>query len=527
MIQEYEKANRNYTEFEKLVFTKDGKPVYIRQLRWTDECLIKELFESLSRQSIYFRFQRYWKSVPAEIIAYFTKVDCNLNVGMVAVEKRPPDERVLGLCSILRKAGSIKGEIGVVVRDEWQGIGVGAELLLASLHPARRLGMKELWGIASPENVTMLALANKLGFTVGKYQGSDLSEMKMHFNEQTEVDSTNVPISWRSSMTVLEKGQNVLLMDPDPDKARQFFQRKSRAMTDKRMTVKEAVEKFIPDGSYLAIGGFGANRIPTSVLHEILRKRRKNLGFLGHTSTHDFQILCAGKCIDRVDASYIVGLEARGLSPNARRVMESGEVQVTEWTNYTLLARLRAAAEGVSFTIARCMLGTDTFKMSAAKTIECPFTGHKYAALPAVWPDVAAIHVHEADIYGNSHIRGISISDLELARASKRLIITTERFVRNDAIRLNPTKTVIPFYLVDAVVEVPYGSYPGNMAYEYFSDEEHLKQWLRVEKDPDEFSRFLDKYIYGVSTFEQYLELCGGLSRMQELRNLENPVDRL
>lgn len=328
-------------------------------------------------------------------------------------------------------------------------------------------------------------------------------------------------------MNVVDEGNNELFMDPDPDKTRDFFKKKSRSMTDKRTTVKEAVEKFIPDGSYLAIGGFGANRIPTSILHEILRQRRKNLGFLGHTSTHDFQILCAGNCIDRVDAAYIVGLEARGLSPNARRVMESGKVKVTEWTNYALTVRLRAAAEGVSFGIARCMLGTDTLKMSAAKVIECPFTKKKYVALPAVWPDVAAIHVHEADIYGNCHIRGISIADLELARAARHVIITTERLVGNHAIRLNPTRTVIPFYLVDAVIEVPYGSYPGNMAYEYFSDEEHLKQWLEVEKDPDEFAKFLDKYIYNVATFEEYLELCGGIAKMKELRNLEGLVDRL
>ncbi len=337
----------------------------------------------------------------------------------------------------------------------------------------------------------------------------------------------DAPIIRRCNMRVLEEGNNVLFMDPDPDKAREIFQNKSRAMTDKRTTVKEAVEQFIPDGCYLGIGGFGANRIPTAVLHEILRQRRKDLGFLGHTSTHDFQLLCAGKCINRVDASYIVGLEARGLSPNARRVMESGEVQVTEWTNYALTVRLRAAAEGVSFGIARCMLGTDTLKMSAAKVIECPFTGKKYVALPAVWPDVAAIHVHEADIYGNCHIRGISVADLELARAAKHVIITTERLVGNHVIRLNPTRTVIPFYLVDAVIEVPYGSYPGNMAYEYFSDEDHLKQWLKVEKDPDEFAKFLDKYIYNVSAFEEYLELCGGFAKMKELRNLEGLVDRL
>jgi len=327
-------------------------------------------------------------------------------------------------------------------------------------------------------------------------------------------------------MKVLEQGANPLFMDPDPDKARRFFAGKPRAMRDKRMTEKEAVDRFVPDGCYLAVGGFGANRIPTAVVHEILRARRKNLGFFGHTSTHDFQLLCAGRCFDRVDVAYIVGLEARGLSPNARRYMESGAVQVCEWTNYALAARLKAAAEGVSFAVIRSMLGTDTLRMSGAKVIACPFTGKRFAAVPAVWPDVAVIHVHAADIYGNCQIRGISIADLELARAARHLIITAERLVDNAAIRATPTKTVIPFYLVDAVIEVPFGSYPGNMPYLYFSDEQHLAEWLSAEKDPAGFERFLDHYIYGVSCFEEYLERCGGLKRLKELQKLETLVDR-
>jgi glutaconate CoA-transferase, subunit A len=326
-------------------------------------------------------------------------------------------------------------------------------------------------------------------------------------------------------MRELDEGANRLFMDPDPDAARNFFRQKPRAMVDKRMTAKEAVEKLVPDGCYLAIGGFGANRIPNEIVHEIVRSGRKNLGFLGHTSTHDFQVLAAGKCFDRLDCAYIIGLEARGLSPNARRYMESGAVEVTEWSNYALAARLRAAAEGVPFGVIRCMLGTDTMRKSAAKIIDCPFTGKKLAAVPAVWPDVSAIHVHEADIYGNSVIRGISVADLELARASKRLIITTEKIVPNSEIREDPTRTSIPFYMVDAVVESPYGSYPGNMPYLYFSDEVHLREWLHAEKDPEDFKKFLDHYVYGVSSFEEYLERCGGLRRIEELQKIENVIE--
>src|SRR5262249_7435972 len=149
------------------------------------------------------------------------------------------------------------------------------------------------------------------------------------------------------------------------------------------------------DGDYLAIGGFGADRIPTAVCHEILRQNKQNLRFAGHTATHDFQILCAGngmgrgKTLAAVGIAYVVGLEARGLSAHARRVMESGEVRFTEWSNYMLAVRFRAAAMGVPFLPARTMLGTDTFRHSAACEITCPFTGLKLAAIPALFPDVA------------------------------------------------------------------------------------------------------------------------------------------
>ena len=324
---------------------------------------------------------------------------------------------------------------------------------------------------------------------------------------------------------VVAQGEGPLFMSPDADKAREFFRHKERALVNKVMSVKEAVDLFIRDGDYLAIGGFGANRIPTAICHEIVRQKKKNLAFAGHTSTHDFQILVAGEVLNRCDIAYIVGLEARGLSPNARRYMESGKVECCEWSNYGLALRLKAAAMGISFIPGRNLMGTDTFKYSAAKVVRCPFTGQLYSLYPALWPDVSAVHVHEADNCGNARIRGISVADLELARASKHLIITCERLVHNEEIRNDPTYTVIPYYLVDAVCEVPFGSYPGNMAYEYFSDEDHLRLWMETEKDPEKFKKFLDKYIYETKDFNEYMELCGGIPRISELRAQENLIE--
>ena len=148
-------------------------------------------------------------------------------------------------------------------------------------------------------------------------------------------------------MKVLEEGKGRLFTDPDPDKAREFFRNKSRKLENKLMPLKTAIEKFVHDGEYLAIGGFGANRTPIAACHEILRQGRKHMGFAGHTSTHDFQILCAGEVFDKCDIAYIIGLEARGLSNCARKYMQSGKVEICEWTNYALAARLRAAAAGV------------------------------------------------------------------------------------------------------------------------------------------------------------------------------------
>lgn len=322
-------------------------------------------------------------------------------------------------------------------------------------------------------------------------------------------------------MDVVDQGIRELFMSPDMDEARAFFKDKDRALVSKVMTAKQAVERFVHDGDYIAMGGFGGVRFSTLILHEIVRQGRKGLGVSGHTATHDFQILVAGECFDRCDAAYIVGLEARGVSTAARKYMESGKVRVTDWSNAGLAWRYKAAALGVPFIPGRSVLGTDTFCNSAIKVVVDPFTGAKVGLYPALYPDVAMIHVHEADIYGNARIRGNVIADDDLARAAKRLIITTERLVPHDEIRREPDRTIIPFYLVDAVVEAPYGSFPGNMPYEYYSDEAHLRKWLAVEKDPAAYRAFLDEYLFGCHDHFEYLQKCGGLEHMMELRRLE------
>src|SRR5579884_2785363 len=95
-------------------------------------------------------------------------------------------------------------------------------------------------------------------------------------------------------MKPLSQGEGALFADPCADAARQFFATKPRARVDKVTTPAEAVSRLVQDGDYLAIGGFGAARLPTAVVHEVVRQGKQDLRFAGHTATHDFQVLCAG-----------------------------------------------------------------------------------------------------------------------------------------------------------------------------------------------------------------------------------------
>ena len=163
---------------------------------------------------------------------------------------------------------------------------------------------------------------------------------------------------------------------------------------------------------------------------------------------------------------------------------------------------------------------TLSLNINGQKVVVDPFTGAKVALLPALVLDVALIHVHRADKYGNCQIEGISGFAAEMARACKRLIISAEEIVPTDEIRKYPDRTIIPYFLVDAVVHAPYGSYPGEMAYMYGRDEPAIKEWVDMSKTAEGSKAYLDKFIYDVKDHGEYLKRIGDerLKRCVELR---------
>src|SRR3990167_1874186 len=98
------------------------------------------------------------------------------------------------------------------------------------------------------------------------------------------------------STSSFTKQQHELFGFTSPDELREINHKKNRAMVSKLTGLASTVKKFVKDGDYLGIGGFGMDRVPTAALHEIVRQKKKNLTLAGHTATHDGQILFAGGC---------------------------------------------------------------------------------------------------------------------------------------------------------------------------------------------------------------------------------------
>ena len=313
-----------------------------------------------------------------------------------------------------------------------------------------------------------------------------------------------------------ESGLGELIQPPDVEGFRRWLrENKSMALEDKLMTEREAVERFVHDGDYLGFELYGTCRCPMSISREIVRQGKKRLRLAGQ-GLNEVDLLIAAGLVDKLDQTYI-GYEVHGLSNILRRAAEGGRLKIVEWSNAAMAWRFKAAALGVPFIPVRSMLGTDTLKYSAAKVVRDPFTGVKLTLLPALILDVGIIHVHRADRYGNCQIDGISGFAAEMARASKRLIISAEEIIDTEEIRRYPERTIIPYFLVDAVVHAPFGSHPGDMAYLYDRDEEHLREFLEATKTEEGTQKYLEKYVYGVRDHQEYLELIGE-ERLEELR---------
>jgi acyl CoA:acetate/3-ketoacid CoA transferase alpha subunit len=330
-------------------------------------------------------------------------------------------------------------------------------------------------------------------------------------------------------MKILERGTQFARPKITPNDFREWNkQNKPREMIDKVMDPKTAVKKFMKDGDIISISGCSFVRIPVAILHEVVRQRIKDLYVGCGTRSIDVNFLTDNGLVSHLDPGYIIGLEVLGLPKMSRKIVEQavtkGEITLTEWDNASMAWRHKAAAMGIPFMPVRHMMGSDGFKYSGAVKVQCPFTDEELVLVPALFTDVALIHVHESDIYGNARITsGAIVEDWGKVRGSKRVILSTEKIVDTEDIRKESDRTFVPYFYVDAVVEAPYGSHPGNMPGMYYVDIEHLIEYRKACEDTTgkALKEYYNNYVFGVDSFEEYLKKIGGKKKLKFLEDLE------
>ncbi len=304
-----------------------------------------------------------------------------------------------------------------------------------------------------------------------------------------------------------------------PDDFREHVRdRKGRNPASKLCSAGEAVETFVRDGDYIVYDFSSLTRGPQALVREVIRQRRKDLWIGAEFTLHESSLLVGAGCASRIDVGFL------GYGNYIGRAVCAGRVRVYEWTNGGLALRILAGARGVPFLPSRDLLGSDNMKVSAARTIEDPYTGGPVCVVPALNPDVAFLHVHQADETGNARIFGTNLFALEAALASFRVVVSAEEIIETDEFRKDPMRTTIPFFLVDAVVHAPFGAYPGAMPARYEIDLDHVDRLNSLDTD-ERMRAYLEENVYSVSDHEEFLDRRVGAKRMRDLRRRATIVE--
>lgn len=293
---------------------------------------------------------------------------------------------------------------------------------------------------------------------------------------------------------------------------RKRTQARDRSLREKVMSLEEAC-RFVNAGDHVALGGSTASRTPIAMLWALIRAGKKDLSFSrGIVSTEGDLIFASGLGRHIMTSWFSQGI-VWGVSRVMRHFTEKKEGVFEEWSHMAVGLRYRAGAMGVPFLPMRSMMGSGVAERvkDQIREIDCPYTGEKLLLIPALNPDVALIHVQRCDPYGNAQLDGLLFMDLDIAMAANRVILTTERIVSNDQIRRAPDQTKIPFFTVDAVVEVPYGCAPHECygAYEpLFSHMDYYAELTR--KDPLAGAKeYLGRFYHEPKDWTDYLSRIG------------------
>ncbi len=297
-------------------------------------------------------------------------------------------------------------------------------------------------------------------------------------------------------------------------------------IADKLMSLEEAVRRFIKDGSQMALGGFTVSRNPMALVYEIVRQRVRDIHLVCHSNGQALDVLIGAGCVKRLEIAYGGNGRYAPTCIRFKKAIERNEIEFEDYSNYQMSLRFLAGALSMPFMPTKSGLGSDMLseegfsqkvrnepKVANKKyaLIQNPFHGEKddVILLPALTPDVTILHAQYVGEDGTVRIKGLTFADVEQAKAADVVIVTCEEIVPRSFIRLDPDQNTLPPFFVDAIVKVPYGAHPTGCYGFYDYDPKHLNLYKKTAEDDKLFQEYLDEWVYGIKSHEEYLEKVG------------------
>ena len=261
-------------------------------------------------------------------------------------------------------------------------------------------------------------------------------------------------------------------------------------------SLSEAIGEIVRDGDTVALEGF-THLIPFAAGHEILRQGRLELELIRMTPDLLYDQMIGMGVASELVFSY-GGNPGVGSLHRFRDAIENGwprPLRIEEHSHAGMANRYAASAAGLPMAVMRGYVGTDLMAHTRVEQIECPFTGEKLVAVPALGLDVAIVHAQEADADGNVQLWGIPGVQKEAVLAARRSLVTVERIVK--ALEPRPGGVVIPGWAIDAVAAAPNGSLPSYSLGITERDNDFYRSWDKLSRDRDEFLEWMGEHVMG------------------------------
>ena len=282
--------------------------------------------------------------------------------------------------------------------------------------------------------------------------------------------------------------------------------------SSKLMTMHDAVARHIPSGAMVLLGAQMEQMIPFAVGHELIRQGRRDLTLVGPISDILFDQMIGAGCASKVMAAWVGNVSA-GIAYCLRRAVEQGiprRVDVTDYSNFTFALALHSGALGVPFLPTYSTLGSDLLKKNGnLREFISPVNEDKLVAVRALRPDVAVLHVQRADEHGNAHIWGSLGVAVDGARAARKVIIIAEEIVAPEVIASDPNRTLVPGFLVAAVVHEPGGAHPSPVQGYYGRDHGFFAEYHEQSRKLEDFEKWLEHWVVRTADRRDYMKQLG------------------